>query len=227
MNSLNKRQIIQTEIERICLSCNRNTNDIHLLAVSKKHSAQSVRDLYQQGQTLFAESYINEAEIKIQELDDLDITWHFIGPIQSNKTRIIAQNFSWVHSVDRSKILTRLSSQRSAHMPPLKLCIQVNMAKEEQKSGCLPEQTEQLIATAFDLPNLEPRGIMVIPPKTNDPVEQKHWFDLAHKLFHSIQKNNPKIDTLSMGMSADMQKAICSGSTMVRIGTALFGPRTS
>ncbi|MGV6851883.1 MAG: YggS family pyridoxal phosphate-dependent enzyme [bacterium] len=216
---------LQNQIQHIADKCHRQAKDITLLAVSKKHSANKIQTLYQQGQRDFGESYVQEAVQKIKDLNQPDISWHFIGPIQSNKTRLIAENFSWIHSIDRLKILQRISEQRPHHLKPVNICIQVNLANEAQKAGCVPEKVNELVQQTVLLDNIALRGIMIIPPKTNSYQEQKHWFDQAHKLYTNLRQSHANIDTLSMGMSADLEAAICAGSTIVRIGTALFGPR--
>lgn len=155
----------------------------------------------------------------------MPIIWHFIGPIQSNKTRAIAEHFSWVHSVDRLKIAQRLSEQRPATLPPLNICLQINISKEDSKAGCLPNEAETLLNQMALLPNIVVRGLMAIPKATTDSEAQAHTFTQMQTLFHELKKQHPLLDTLSMGMSDDMAVAIAHGATVVRIGTALFGPR--
>jgi pyridoxal phosphate enzyme (YggS family) len=199
--------------------------DIHLLAVSKTRQPDELRALYQLGQTAFGENYLQEALDKIAALNDLPITWHFIGPIQSNKTRAIAEHFSWVHSVDRLKIAQRLSEQRPTALPPLNICLQINISQEESKAGCLPNEAETLLNQMTSLPNIVVRGLMAIPKATTDSDAQARTFLQMQTLFHELKKQHPLLDTLSMGMSDDMAVAIAHGATVVRIGTALFGPR--
>lgn len=202
-----------------------NINELKLLAVSKTHPAKSIQAAYDAGITEFGESYLQEAVQKITELAHLPLTWHFIGPIQSNKTRLIAENFDWVQSVDREKILNRLNDQRPDNKPPINLCIQVNAFNEPQKSGVTPDKLDGLLELAASLPHIALRGLMVIPPKTDLFDNQLKQFQSVKRLFDRVQKSYPMVDTLSMGMSGDLQAAIVSGSTMVRIGTSLFGPR--
>ena len=200
----------------------RDANSIHLLAVSKTKPAQAVREAYAAGMCDFGENYLQEALGKQAELTDLPLSWHFIGPIQSNKTRAIAENFAWVHSVDRLKIAQRLSEQRSADLPPLNICIQVNVSGEASKSGCTPADLPALAAAISALPRLKLRGLMAIPEPTEDRTEQDAAFATVRDLQNSL---NLPLDTLSMGMSHDLESAIAQGATWVRIGTALFGAR--
>lgn len=200
----------------------RDANSIHLLAVSKTKPAQAVREAYAAGMRDFGENYLQEALGKQAELTDLPLSWHFIGPIQSNKTRAIAENFAWVHSVDRLKIAQRLSEQRPAELPPLNICIQVNVSGEASKSGCTPADLPALANAISTLPRLRLRGLMAIPEPTEDRAEQDAAFARVRDLQNSL---NLPLDTLSMGMSHDLESAIAQGATWVRIGTALFGAR--
>lgn len=200
----------------------RDANSIHLLAVSKTKPAQAVREAYAAGVRDFGENYLQEALGKQAELTDLPLSWHFIGPIQSNKTRAIAENFAWVHSVDRLKIAQRLSEQRPAELPPLNICIQVNVSGEASKSGCTPADLPALANAISALPRLKLRGLMAIPEPTDDRAEQDAAFASVRDLQNSL---NLPLDTLSMGMSHDLESAIAQGATWVRIGTALFGAR--
>lgn len=200
----------------------RDANSIHLLAVSKTKPAQAVREAYAAGMCDFGENYLQEALGKQAELTDLPLSWHFIGPIQSNKTRAIAENFAWVHSVDRLKIAQRLSEQRPADLAPLNICIQVNVSGEASKSGCTPADLPALANAISALPRLKLRGLMAIPEPTEDRAAQ----DAAFAAVRDLQANlNLPLDTLSMGMSHDLESAIAQGATWVRIGTALFGAR--
>jgi len=200
----------------------RDANSIHLLAVSKTKPAQAVREAYAAGMCDFGENYLQEALGKQAELTDLPLSWHFIGPIQSNKTRAIAENFAWVHSVDRLKIAQRLSEQRPADLAPLNICIQVNVSGEASKSGCTPADLPALANAISALPRLKLRGLMAIPEPTEDRAAQ----DAAFAAFRDLQASlNLPLDTLSMGMSHDLESAIAQGATWVRIGTALFGAR--
>ena len=200
----------------------RDASSIHLLAVSKTKPAQAVREAYAAGMHDFGENYLQEALGKQVELTDLPLSWHFIGPIQSNKTRAIAENFAWVHSVDRLKIAQRLSEQRPADLPPLNICIQVNVSGEASKSGCTPADLPALVNAISALPRLKLRGLMAIPEPTEDRAAQDAAFAAVRDLQASLDLG---LDTLSMGMSHDLESAIAQGATWVRIGTALFGAR--
>ena len=200
----------------------RDANSIHLLAVSKTKPAQALREAYAAGLRDFGENYLQEALGKQSELTDLPLSWHFIGPIQSNKTRAIAEHFAWVHSVDRLKIAQRLSEQRPAELPPLNICIQVNVSGEASKSGCTPADLPALANAISALPRLTLRGLMAIPEPTDDRAAQDAAFATVRDLQASL---NLPLDTLSMGMSHDLESAIAQGATWVRIGTALFGAR--
>ncbi|MBC3237768.1 YggS family pyridoxal phosphate-dependent enzyme [Pseudomonas lurida] len=200
----------------------RDASSIHLLAVSKTKPAQAVREAYAAGMHDFGENYLQEALGKQAELTDLPLSWHFIGPIQSNKTRAIAENFAWVHSVDRLKIAQRLSEQRPADLPPLNICIQVNVSGEASKSGCTPADLPALANAISALPRLKLRGLMAIPEPTEDRAAQDAAFATVRELQARL---NLPLDTLSMGMSHDLESAIAQGATWVRIGTALFGAR--
>jgi hypothetical protein len=203
----------------------RDADSIELMAVSKTQRADAVRAAAAAGLRNFGENYLQEALDKIAALADLDLSWHFIGPIQSNKTRAIAASFAWVHSVDRAKILRRLSEQRDSALPPLNICLQVNISGEASKSGVAPAHLPELAAIADSLPGLRLRGLMAIPAPSNDFEEQLAACRALAGLFASTRESHPKLDTLSIGMSADLEAAIAAGSTMLRIGTAIFGPR--
>ena len=200
----------------------RDASSIHLLAVSKTKPAQAVREAYAAGMRDFGENYLQEALGKQAELTDLPLSWHFIGPIQSNKTRAIAENFAWVHSVERLKIAQRLSEQRPADLAPLNICIQVNVSGEASKSGCTPADLPALAQAISALPRLQLRGLMAIPEPTDDRAAQDAAFATVRELQAGL---NLPLDTLSMGMSHDLESAIAQGATWVRIGTALFGAR--
>ncbi|TMP47333.1 YggS family pyridoxal phosphate-dependent enzyme [Pseudoalteromonas sp. S1688] len=205
----------------------RNSNDITLLAVSKTKPATDIMAAYEQGQRQFGESYVQEAVDKIAQLDTFsDIVWHFIGPIQSNKSALVAANFAWVQSVDRLKIAKRLNSQRPETMPPLNVLIQVNISEEEAKSGCHPNEIAELAQYIDQCVHLKLRGLMAIPAKSDDANTQIQYFEQLQTCFDKLQTQYPHIDTLSMGMSNDVEAAIAAGSTMVRIGTDIFGTRT-
>lgn len=218
-------QAVRRAIELAARAADRPVRDIVLLAVSKTFAAEDVRQAYAAGQQVFGESYLQEALDKIAALRDLAIEWHFIGPIQSNKTRAIAENFSWVHSVDRLKIAERLSAQRPESMPPLNVCIQVNVSGEDSKSGVAPDATLQLARQITALPRLRLRGLMAIPAPAYELDAQRKPFAQLRELQQQLNAQGLMLDTLSMGMSQDMQAAILEGATMVRIGSAIFGGR--
>lgn len=215
-------QLVSSRIQAAVTAANRAENSVQLLAVSKTKPAQALREAYAAGLRDFGENYLQEALGKQLELADLPLIWHFIGPIQSNKTRAIAEHFDWVHSVDRLKIAQRLSEQRPAELPPLNICIQVNVSGEESKSGCTPADLPALAEAINALPRLKLRGLMAIPEPTEDRAEQDAAFAAVQKLQASLDL---PLDTLSMGMSHDLESAIAQGATWVRIGTALFGAR--
>lgn len=218
----------QATLRRINQACSlaaRSNGAVKLLAVSKRQGANKIRTLHTLGQSEFAESYLQEALSKMAELSDLVIDWHFIGPIQSNKTRKIAENFDWVQSVDSPKLLQRLSDQRPAELAPLNILLQVNIDGEAQKRGISPADLSPLSELAESLPKLCLRGLMAIPNPGKTPQEQLHSLENMLKLFTHLKSTSQYTDTLSLGMSADIEPAIAAGSTMVRVGSALFGPR--
>jgi PLP dependent protein len=219
-------QAVRTAIAEAALKASRTPTDISLLAVSKTFPAEAVRMAYQAGQNRFAENYVQEALDKISALRDLQIEWHYIGPIQSNKTRSIAEQFSWVHSVDRLKIAERLSAQRPLHLPPLQICLQVNISNEASKSGVAPEAVRQLALQIAQLPNLNLRGLMAVPAPENNTALQHAAFAQLRALKEQLNRQGLNLDTLSIGMSQDFAAAIAEGATMVRIGSAIFGDRT-
>ena len=223
-----KEQLLecQDRINQACHNAHRPSDSVLLIAVSKTHTADKVLQAYQAGQRHFGENYVQECSEKITALNTScpDIIWHFIGPLQSNKTRIIAEQVDWVQSVDRLKIAERLSTQRPTHLPPLQVLVQVNISGELTKSGVTPSETQHLCSQILNLPNIELRGLMAIPEPGSSPESLPELYSL----FKEIQNNlgsNAKFDTLSMGMSDDLESAIQAGSTMVRIGTAIFGQR--
>lgn len=216
---------IRSRIEASEIAAGRVAGSVLLLAVSKTKTADDIAAAYQAGQRHFGESYVQEALAKQEHLSAFDITWHFIGPIQSNKTRTIANHFDWVHSVDRVKIAKRLSEQRSDQLPPLNLCLQVNISEENTKSGMALAELPQVMEQVSVLKNIRLRGVMAIPKPSEDYDEQCVPY---RKLLAAVKSLHlPGIDTFSFGMSSDMQAAIAEGSTLVRIGTALFGRRTT
>lgn len=211
-------------LQRIEKLENTHKNQVKLLTVSKKHSLESIQDVYALGQRAFGESYAQEGMQKIQALESLDIEWHFIGPLQSNKTKIIAEHFDWVQSVDSLKLLRRLNAQRPADKPALNVLIQLNISDESQKRGVSLEQAVELFSASSEFSRLYLRGIMAIPENTACLEQQLENFAKCRSVFELLQKKWP-VDTLSMGMSSDLQAAIQSGSNMVRIGTDIFGQR--
>lgn len=213
---------VEARIRAAALAVQRDVTSVHLLAVSKTKPAAALREAYAAGLRDFGENYLQEARAKQVELADLPLCWHFIGPIQSNKTRDIAEHFAWVHSVERLKIAQRLSQQRPNELPPLNICIQVNVSGEASKSGCTPADLPALAEAINGLPRLKLRGLMAIPEPTDDRAEQDAAFAKVRELQHSLGMG---LDTLSMGMSHDLESAIAQGATWVRIGTALFGAR--
>lgn len=213
---------LAARIDSTALACGREPASIKLLAVSKTKPAAAVREAYAAGVRDVGENYLQEALAKQDELTDLALTWHFIGPIQSNKTRAIAEHFAWVHSVDRLKIAQRLSEQRPTELAPLNICLQVNVSGEDSKSGCTPAELPALAAAVAALPGLRLRGLMAIPEPSDERAVQEAAFARLRELQASL---NLGLDTLSMGMSHDLEAAISQGATWVRIGTALFGAR--
>lgn len=205
-------------------ACGRNS-DTHLLAVSKTRTADEIRGLAALGQFRFGENYLQEAEAKIKQLRDLPLEWHFIGRIQSNKTRSIAEHFDWVHSVASLKHARRLSEQRPPHLPPLNICLQVNTSGETSKDGHNPESLSSLLMDYASLPNLQIRGLMTIPAPTEGDSDMAHPFRLLRSLRDRLSSPQLPFETLSMGMSNDLEAAISEGATIIRIGTAIFGPR--
>ena len=203
----------------------RSICDILVLAVSKTRPAEDIRLAHACGLQQFGESYLQEALEKMAQLEDLDLVWHFIGPIQSNKTRAIAAHFDWVHGVDRLKIARRLSEQRPAYLAPLQLCLQVNISGEKSKSGASLEQLPQLAREIITLPRLQLRGLMAIPAASADTRAQRESFARLRAALLELQAIAPAMDTLSMGMSGDLEAAIAEGATILRIGTDLFGAR--
>ncbi|WP_028622955.1 YggS family pyridoxal phosphate-dependent enzyme [Pseudomonas sp. Ant30-3] len=213
---------VTSRIHAAVLAAHRDAHSVQLLAVSKTKPAEALREACAAGIRNFGENYLQEALSKQLELADLPLIWHFIGPTQSNKTRAIAEHFAWVHSVDRLKIAQRLSEQRPTDLPPLNICIQVNVSGEASKSGCTPADLPALAKAISELPRLTLRGLMAIPEPTEDRAAQDAAFAAVQSLQASL---NLPLDTLSMGMSHDLESAIAMGATWVRVGTALFGAR--
>ncbi|MGB7816501.1 MAG: YggS family pyridoxal phosphate-dependent enzyme [Methylotenera sp.] len=219
-------QAIQANIRQTRLMANR-ADEIKLLAVSKAQSAARLREAYLAGQRAFAENYVQEAIDKQEQLKDCAIEWHFIGPIQSNKTQLIAQHFDWVHSVDRLKIVGRLNEARPRYLAPLNVCIQINSSAEDSKSGANLAELSALASAINALPRLKLRGLMAIPAPTKDLAKQRAQFKIVGDAFKALQRQGYKLDTLSIGMSDDYVAAIHEDATIVRIGSAIFGARPS
>ncbi len=220
----NRLQDILATIQLAKLA-NHRTQSVNLLAVSKAQSALAIREAHAAGQKLFGENYLQEALDKQSQLADLAIEWHFIGPIQSNKTQLIAQHFNWVHSIDRLKIAQRLNDARPETLAPLQVCIQVNISNEESKSGVTQQELETLASAISKLPRLKLRGLMAIPEPSNDNNKQRIQFKQVRECYDALLKKGFTLDTLSIGMSDDYRIAIEEGATIVRIGSALFGAR--
>ena len=216
---------MRKRIELAVLAAGRPADAVSLLAVSKTMPAQAVRDAFAAGQLAFGENYIQEGVDKIASLADLPLVWHCIGPIQSNKTKLVAENFAWVHSIDRLKIAERLSAQRPANLPALQICLQVNVDGGSNKSGVTPTDLLALAQAVAQLPNLQLRGIMTIPEPAENEAAARSVHRQAKALFDSLNVAGLKLDTLSMGMTGDLEAAIAEGSTCVRVGTAIFGHR--
>jgi pyridoxal phosphate enzyme (YggS family) len=217
---------VRGRIQRACAGAGRAAADVRLLAVSKTFGADAVRAAAAAGQRDFGENYLQEALAKQSALGDLDLVWHFLGPLQSNKTRAVAEHFHWAHSVDRLKIAQRLSEQRAETLPPLQVCVQVNISGEASKSGCVPADAPALCRAIAALPRLQLRGLMAIPaPARPGGGDLRAPYRALRALQDSMIDIKPALDTLSAGMSADLEAAIAEGATMVRIGTAIFGER--
>lgn len=223
-------QAVKRRIIEACSRAGRDPADITLLAVSKTFPSGALREAHTAGQRGFGESYVQEALAKQAALADLDLEWHFIGPMQSNKTKPVAEHFAWVHSVERLRIAERLAAQRPAGLPPLNVCVQVNVSGEASKSGCAPDEAPDLCRAVAQLPNLRLRGLMAIPePGAGSAAENsalaRRQFGLLRHLRERINQAGLALDTLSMGMSHDLEDAIMAGATIVRVGTAIFGER--
>ena len=218
-------QAVRRRIALAAQASGRSGAEVGLLAVSKLAPASSVEDAYRAGQAAFGESYAQEGVLKITKLAHLSIEWHFIGPIQSNKTRLIAEHFQWVHSVDREKVAARLNDARPDHLPPLEVCIQVNVSGEQTKRGVAPGQERALARSIAALRRLRLRGLMAIPEPTSDIALQRSRYAVLRELRDELNATGYALDTLSMGMSDDLESAIAEGATLVRVGTAIFGNR--
>ena len=219
-------QAVRARIAAAAQLAGRAVEDIRLLAVSKTFPPERIREAALAGQIAFGENYLQESLGKIAALADLGLEWHFIGPLQSNKTRPVAEHFSWVHGIERLKIAERLSAARGAARPPLQVCIQVNVSGEASKSGVSPGETAALAHAVAGLPNLRLRGLMAIPEPTDDMPLARQRFAMLRELREVLNKAGMALDTLSMGMSHDLESAILEGATIVRVGTAIFGERT-
>ena len=217
----------QHRIEQAAQISSRNADEIQLLAVSKTKPNADILAAYAAGQRRFGENYVQEGESKVNALKDScpEIEWHFIGPLQSNKTKIIASHFDWMHTVSREKIASRLNDQRPKDLCPLNICIQINISGETSKSGTTPDALKSLASKVDQMPNLTLRGLMAIPTSTSDKELQRDEFQQLQALYQELKSLYPQVDTLSMGMSNDLEQAIAQGSTMVRIGSAIFGER--
>jgi pyridoxal phosphate enzyme (YggS family) len=222
---LSNLQAVHAAIDQAALLAQRDASQITLLAVSKTVPAGVIREAYHAGQRAFGENFVQEALDKIRDLRDLPLEWHFIGPIQSNKTRAIAENFSWVHSVDRLKIAQRLSEQRPADLPPLNICLQINVSGESTKGGIAPDDAEAFAHAISILPRLKLRGLMAIPAPVAGLSEQRPPFAKMRELLKNLNTAGLNLDSLSMGMTHDLSAAIMEGATIVRVGTAIFGSR--
>ncbi len=218
-------QRLRARMRAAALAVGRDPGTVTLVAVSKGQSAEGVRAAAGAGVTDFGENYLQESVSKMDRLADLPLNWHFIGAMQSNKTRAIAERFAWVHSLDRLSVARRLSAQRPFHAPPLDLCIQVTLVPEPTKGGVSPAELKELAARTAELPRLRLRGLMCIPPPQPDAAAQRAVFARLRRLLEELNAAGHALDTLSMGMSADFEPAIAEGATLVRVGTALFGPR--
>ena len=218
-------QTVRDRIAAACARAQRTASEVTLLAVSKTFGPEAVREAHAAGQRAFGENYVQEAVEKMALLADLPLEWHCIGPIQSNKTRLVAQHFAWAHTIDRLKIAQRLSEQRPPGLPPLQVCIQVNVDGGATKAGVAPDEALTLAREVAALPNLRLRGLMTIPEPSDDFAAQVAVHERAAQLLQDLREAGLALDTLSMGMTADLEAAIAAGSTMVRIGTAIFGGR--
>lgn len=221
--------VVQARIEAALIDAGREKNSLQLLAVSKTRNETDIEQAFSNGLNAFGENYLQEAIDKINTLKSMPAEWHFIGPLQSNKTKHVAENFSWVHTVDRLKIAKRLSDQRPEGLGPLNICLQINIDNETSKSGLIPSEALDLALAASNLPNLNLRGLMAIPKARQDIESQRQPFRALRLLKEQINQqldNYKKIDTLSMGMSGDIEAAILEGATILRVGTDIFGPRT-
>jgi PLP dependent protein len=220
-------QAVQERVARAAEAAGRSAQSVTLLAIGKAQPLPLLNAAAACGLEHFGESYLQEALAKITALRERGLTWHFVGRVQANKTRPIAEEFAWVHALDRVRIAERLAAQRPPHAPPLNVCLQVNLAGEGAKGGVAPEELAPLAAAVAKLPRLALRGLMCIPPEEAEPARQRAWFAKLRELRDQLNVQGARLDTLSMGMSGDFEAAIAEGATIVRLGTALFGPRAS
>ncbi len=218
-------EALQQEIAKTCAKGKIFQENVRLIAVSKRQSVEKIVKLVHQGQTDFAENQLQEALEKISQLTDFSIKWHFIGAIQSRKCKLISENFNWVQSIDREKLIPKLNDARPEHLEPLNACIQINFFNEPQKAGTTPKEAHRLAELIAEAPNLKLRGIMALPPRTDCFHTQKNNFEEISNFYQQLKTSYPSMDTLSMGMSGDFEVAILSGSNMIRVGTSLFGTR--
>ena len=226
-NLPDRLKCVRRRIEKAAAEAGRHVDSITLLAVTKGQPAQVIRAAAAAGVRDFGESYLQEALDKIAVVGESGLTWHFIGRLQSNKTKPVAEGFAWVHAVDRLKIAQRLAEQRPYYAPPLNVCLQVNVAGEDSKGGVGFAELPALATAVAALPRLKLRGLMCLPPQEDDPGRQRHWFRKLREALDGLNRSGLELDTLSMGMSGDLEAAILEGTTIVRVGTALFGPRSS
>jgi PLP dependent protein len=224
-NCSESARVVQTRIAEAALAAGRSVDSVTLLAVSKGQSSAAIDSAASAGVEHFGENFLQESLPKIEALSGRELTWHFIGRLQANKTRPVAENFAWVHAVDRFRIAERLSAQRPFHAPPLNVCLQLHVGGEASKGGVELTEIPALARQVSELPRLRLRGIMCMPPAEEDVARQRHWFRETRQLFDYLNEHGFGLDTLSMGTTADFEAAIAEGSTMVRIGTAIFGPR--
>jgi PLP dependent protein len=215
----------QRRIADACRAHSRSVDSVTLLAVSKGQGAAAIDSAARAGVENFGENFLQESLPKIETLRGRELTWHFIGRLQANKTRAVAENFDWVHGLDRLKIAERLAMQRPFHAPPLNVCLQLHVGGEASKGGVEPADIEPLAAAVRELPRIRLRGLMCMPPAETEPARQRHWFGETRRMLEKLNSRGLSLDTLSMGTSADFEAAIAEGSTIVRIGTAIFGPR--
>ena len=221
-----KLQQVQARIVTACTAAGRDPASVRLLAVSKTFPAEALRAAHAAGQRAFGENYVQEGLEKAAELRALGLQWHFIGPLQSNKTRVVAETFDWVHSIDRLKIAERLSEQRPGSLPPLHVCLQVNVSGEDSKSGVALDEVPSLARQVAALPRLQLRGLMAIPAPADDLAQQREPFRRLREAYERLKSDGLPLDTLSMGMTHDLEAAIAEGATLVRVGTAIFGERS-